>query len=311
MTGYILTCKGETWQLPHLLSWEITRTDGESCDAAQVEFLYEPSRLQVLKEAVRLRLTEDEKTVYFGVVDEVEAKSGQEGRRVTLCSRGLQALLMDNELSATRFELLQPEDAIRHFVLPFGVENIRKKSMPPVYRFALETGNTAWQAIRGFCRHSGGYYPRFSADGTLLFEAEEGATRTLSAGQKVLDAEVRLCRYGLISRQVIMSAAYEQVETAENDPLKQKGVFCQKVTLKQGDFLKADWRTASQRLFESARQAVKITVVLAGDYKALPGDTVQADLPQCGVVGRFYLESITRSASKTGTRTTLTLEGEL
>lgn len=311
MTGFLITAQGETWQLPKLLSWRITRTDGESADEAQVTFLYEPARIQVLKGATRLRLTED-KTVFFGVVDEITAKTGQEGRIVTLCSRSLQALLMDNELQAARYETLQAEDAIRQFVTPFGVERVRKISMPAVHRFAVETGNTAWQALRGFCRHSGqGYAPCFSADGELLFSPEKEERRSLDAQNKVLQAEVRLCRYGVSSKHIIVSAGYQQVELCESQALMDKGIRSQRVTLKQNTWLKADWRTAEQRLREDADRAVRITVELQGDYTALPGDWVQADLPACGVVGCFRLCSITRSQSNAGRRTSLTLKGEL
>lgn len=310
MTGFLTTLQGETWQLPELTSWQITRTDGDSCDGAQVEFLFEPARLEVLKDALRLRLTEGGRTVYFGIVDEVCAQSGKEGRRVTLLSRGLQALLMDNELTASRFTSLALEDALRLFVTPFGVEKIRQRSFAPVENFAVETGNTAWQALRGFCRHSDGSYPRFSADGTLLFEAEKAAVRSLTEEDLLLDAEFNLCRFGLFSRQIIASAAGKETIVAENSRLMEKGVGCQKVRLQQGDALKADWRTAEQRLEESARQALRVTVTLAGDYEALPGDTVLADLPRSGVQGKFTLKSITRWTSSRGTRTRLTLEGE-
>ena len=55
MTGYLVTCSGEIWQLPPLFSWKLERTDGDPCDSAEVSFLYEPQRLDVLKKAVRIQ----------------------------------------------------------------------------------------------------------------------------------------------------------------------------------------------------------------------------------------------------------------
>lgn len=311
MTGYLLTCDHETWQLPKLLQWEVERTDGESCDACQIRFLYEPERLEQLKKAVRLRLVEEGKTVFFGVVDEVSVTCNEKGRVVTLCSRGLQALLMDNQLTAQRFETLQIEDAINKFVLPFGVEKIRRKSLPPVRNFATETGNTAWQALRGFCRHSCGAFPRFTADGTLLFEAEEGAQRPLSVQNKVLRAELSVCRYGLVSRQIIVTAAEPEAEVQENPHLMELGVSCQKVNLQQGTALKADWQTARQRLLSSAREALQLTLLLAENFTAIPGDRVAVELPTYGLSGNYLLRSVSYTGSAEGTSTKLVLEGEL
>lgn len=309
MRAYLTTCTGEEWELPTLFSWQFTRTDGESCDEAQLDFPYEPERLSVLKSATRLRLVEGNETCYYGVVDEFSVLINPEGRRVRLCSRGLQALLMDNELRAAEFTRLQWQDAVAQFCVPFGVIRVEGCDLPPVERFALETGQTAWQALRGFVRHSAGYCPRFSVDGKLLLTPAAGTKRTLTPSDGVIRAEYRHCRYGVISRQIVVSAGYMDVETGENEDFLLRGGSCQKVTLRQGKTLKADWRTAIQRLRDAAAGEFTLHVTLSGDFTAQPGDRVRAELSAWGIGEEFTLESVTRSLSAQGRRTVLRLKG--
>ena len=173
----------------------------------------------------------------------------------------------------------------------------------------METGNTAWQALRGFCRHSAGVYPRFSADGTLLFDPESTTTRRLHSNCGVLHAELRRCIYGVITRQIVVSSGYEDVETAEQDDFLARGGNCQKVSMRVGPAKKADWRTAAQRVSESAKKEFLLTVTVAGDFTALPGDTISVELDGAGFFGNFLLRTVKTELSAAGRRTTLTMEG--
>lgn len=309
MTGYITTCTGELWQLPSLKSWQVTHTDGSVCSCAEVEFLLEPKRLPQLEQAVRLRLEEQGKTLFFGVVDELCAKSGKEGHLATLSCRGMQALLMDNELRATEYAKLSFTDAVANFVTPFGVELAEGRELPNLSNFAVETATTPWQALRGYCRHSGGILPRFTRGGKLLFSAEGTAHRCLSEKNGVLEAELCLCRYGLIAEQLIVTAGKQTVEQERDETLLAAGVKTQKVTMKQGKTLKADWRSARQRMEDAKRQARILTVTLSGYQELEPGDRVTADLNKLGLAGEFTVQSVCHSADSMGKRTKLILEG--
>lgn len=307
MTGFLTTYDGSLWQLPPLLAWEILRTDGDGCDSATVRFVYEPKRLSVLQAGARLRLEEDGVTRFFGVVDECTVNCGEGGRLVTLSCRSLQALLTDNELRAARFSVITLADALEQFVVPFGITRIAPAELPDVPQFAVETGNTAWQALRGFCRHSGGAMPRFAADGTLIFGAEAGKTVDLG-GCAVKSAELRRCVYGLIGRQIIVSSGYEDVELAQEDAVLARG-GCQKVSMRVGRTLKADWRTARQRVQESKKEELALTLTLAGDVSALPGDTAALSLDGFGIRGRFLIRRVKTELSAGGRQTILTMEG--
>lgn len=309
MTGYITTCTGEVWQLPALKAWQVTHTDGSACSCAEAEFLLEPKRLPQLEQAVRLRLEEKGRTVFFGVVDEMTAKCGKEGHLASLSCRGMQALLMDNELCATEFSRLSFADAMAKFVTPFGVELGESRPLPTVTNFSVETAMTPWQALRGYCRHAAQLFPRVSRGGKLLLSAESGLHRRLSKESGVVEAELCLCRYGLISRQLIVTAGKQTVEEERDEALAAFGVSTQKVTMKQGKTLKADWRTARQRMEDAGRQGKLLAVTLSGYQEAEPGDTITADLEKLGVKEDFTVQSVCHRGDASGTYTKIIMEG--
>ena len=310
MTGYLISASGERWVLPVLLQWEITRTDGEPCGSAEIRFRFEPARLDVLKSAVRFYLEEDGKRAFTGVVDEFSAVCGADGRLVTLTGRSLAGLLMDSELRAAQYEVLTLEDAIRLFVLPCGVERVEADAMQPVEHFSTQTGTTCWQAICGYCRHAANVQPRFLADGTLLLKAERGAVWKLGDENGWTEAEYRFCRCGIIGQQVI-TAAGNDLETAENAALVSLGGGCRKVTLRQSPTMRATWKSARQRVEESLRGALTLTVTVPGFSAAEPGDTVEVSLDGAGITGSFRLRSRTDRCGRNGRQTVLELEGAL
>jgi len=311
MTGAVLTYGGETWRLPPLISWDLRRTDGDPCDSASVTFPYEPARLEILKQAVRLRLTENGKTVFFGVVDEFTAEAGTGGRTVALSARSLAALLMDNQLRAAEFPVFQLSDALDRFVRPWGVTRVEAGVLPPVRNFAVETGTTCWQALCGFCRHSADLRPRFSADGTLMLKTPSPSYWELSGSAGVERAVFRHKRYGVISRQVLVDSRHQSAETADYAAFSAMGGSAQKVNLQRGKTTRATWRTAKQRIDDSARGAVTVTVTLPGPVAAEPGDRIRVDLPEAGIAGTFTLAE-TRDRCDGGKRTgTLELEGTI
>lgn len=311
MTGAVVTCGGETWRLPPLTFWDLRRTDGDPCDSAAVTFLYEPKRLDVLKQATRLRLTEDGRTVFFGVVDEFTAAAGDGGRTVTLSARSPAALLMDNQLRAAEFSVLQLSDVLARFVRPWGIDRVEAGTLPAVRDFSVETGTTCWQALCGFCRHSAGLRPRFSADGTLILKPAEPSLWRLDQTAGVERISFRQKRYGVLSRQILVDGRRQTAQTAENTAFAAMGGSAQKVGLLQGKTTRATWRTADQRIEDSARGAVTVTAVLPGPCRAEPGDRVQVDLPQAGISGTFTLTEFADRCDGGKRTSTLELEGTL
>lgn len=308
MTGYVTTVSGEIWRLPELLEWEILRTDGGSCDSARVVFRYEPSRLDVLKKTVRLRLEADGKTEFFGVADEFTASVGDDGRLVELSCRGMMSLLMDSQLRAAEFSVFQQKDAVSRLVTPFGVDQVKLGNAGSVKNFSWETGTSPWQALCGYLRHANGPQARFAADGTLLLTAQTPPVWSLTDNCPYTDVQFRFRRYGVIAKQVVVTSGGGQV-TAENKKFQDLGGTTQKVAMLTGKTLKATWRTGDQRVADSMDGAVLLTVTLPQDLAAEPGDTVRANLTRAGVKGEFTLKSVKKSCTKAGRKTVLELEG--
>lgn len=306
MTAILTTAGGEKWQMPALLEWEFLRTDGSSCDSARFTFLYEPKRVEVLKKATRFQLTEDSKTVLCGVVDEFTASVGPGGRLVTVTGRGMAALLMDNELRAAEYALLQKEDALNRFARDFGVVVGPSGSFPAVRNFAVGTGLTAWKALCGFCRHSKNARPRFTADGTLLPDGGTAGQWELTANSAFRSFTLRQYRYGVISRQLMLSARSGLQEDRENAAFKALGGSAVKVGMKQDKYTPAGWRNAAQCIEDSMEEAVLLTVTMAGRQEAEPGDRVAVYWSEQGVTGTYTLRS--RRECYDGRERTCTLE---
>ena len=309
MTGYLLTCSGEIWQLPPLLSWKIERTDGDPCDSAEVAFLYEPQRLDVLKKAVRIRLVRDGKTAFFGVVDEVMPSVTAQGKTAALSARSLAALMMDTELRAAAYPVLTEQDAIAQFANSCGVDHFESGNLPPVRDFSVDTGTTCWQALCGFCRHSADIRPRMRADGTLLLKwKRESWLLDEMSGYTAL--RYRLKRYGVLAEQTVVSGK-GAAETVSNAALRAIGIAAKNVTMLQGKKTRARWRSAKQRLDDSARDSAILTVTLPGGFEAEPGDKVKVNLPSAGISGSFLLRSVCDQCAAAERSCTLELEGTL
>lgn len=308
MTGYITTANGDVWRLPAVLEWEILRTDGDGCDSARVVFHYEPARLEVLKKATRLRLEQDGTTEFFGVVDEFTAEVGKDGRLAEISARGLMALLLDSQLRGAEFASFGEKDAISRLVTPFGITKVREGGLGNLRNFSWESAATPWQVLLGYCRHVGGISPRFTADGTLVLKQEERPLWLLTDACAYTEAKLRYRRYGVIARQIVVSAG-GAAETAENKAAQELALNTQKVAVKTGKTLKASWRSGQQRIEDAMDKAAVLTVTIPGPFAGEPGDRVRVNLEKAAFTGDMQLRSVKKSCSSHGQQTVLELEG--
>ena len=229
---------------------------------------------------------------------------------MTVSARSLAALLMDSELRAASYRVLTLADALASFAHPCGVTKTETDALPAVRDFAVDTGTTCWQALCGFCRHSAGLFPRFSADGTLLVKKPSSRRWLLGETCGFTSATYRQCRSGVISHQTVVTSR-GAAETAENAAFIKIGGAARKVSMRTGNLLNAQWRTARQRVEDSLRGAVTLTVTLASGFDAQPGDTVQVELPQLGVTGDYTLRAVTDRCERGVRECELEMEGTL
>ena len=71
MKGWLLTGKGQRWELPTMLEWELDYGCATPCDSFRVVCLWDAGQEQkALADAVRFEARRGEETVFLGVVDE-------------------------------------------------------------------------------------------------------------------------------------------------------------------------------------------------------------------------------------------------
>ena len=306
MTGTIRTYTGQTVELPPLVQWRILRTDGDPCDAFAVRFVHDAALTKVLQEAVAFTAVQNGKTVFCGVVDDLEIRLDKNGLLAELTGRGMGARLLDTQVRAAEYGSAQLEDILRDYVRSCGIAQIRAESMPPVGSFVVETGYTCWQVLAGFCRHSAGIRPRFDSDGILILEREKpGKKLELKGGAVKLSYEQS--RYGVCTQQTIINTRTGQQTTAENAQVRALGGFTKNVTGRSGNKTRATWRTAQQRVEDTARQFRTVRVQLPGSFLAEPLDEVQLVLPKLGLFGVFTVAEVESACDDTGESCTLTM----
>ena len=306
MTGYLISPLAEQTALAPLISWRICLTDGSPCDSFSVRFCYDRAWLPVLQQAVRFRAEEGGKTVFFGVVDDFEITLGKNGLLCEVTGRSMAALLMDNQVRATEFVTAQLADILKNYVTPYGVTAVRADAMRPLSQFVVETGDTCWQVLCGFCRHSADIFPRFSADGTLLL-TKSSAAKEIVLSQPIVSCSYAQTRYGVLCRQVVLSQG--TASTAENAAFRALGGNCTHYCNKTGKKLRATWRDGAQRIADSRADFRVIRVALVGGFLAQPKDRVRLNVPLVGILGSFTVRSAQTQADENGVLCTLTLEG--
>nr|DAG11530.1 MAG TPA: 43 kDa tail protein [Caudoviricetes sp.] len=308
MTGYLTTIQDQVWRLPVLTAWEILRTDGESCDSFFVRFAFEAAQLTTLRQAVRFRAEEAGETVFTGIVDEFEITASDGGLVAELTGRSLGGLLLDNETRAATYLTATLSDILKQYVYPLGITRVDADQMISLHNFAVDSGDTCQTALAGFCRHAAGVTPRFLADGTLqLRKSPAVSRRKITAATEVTEAVVRMCRYGVISEQVLVHSRTGAVEAVQNEDFVALGGRARKVTLTSGDTTRAQFRTAAQRIAASNRELWTLEVTLPGAFLAEPQDTVAVTLPHLGVDQTLAVQQVCSRADQDGVRCTLTL----
>ena len=305
MTGYVQDRAGRAWALPALTAWEFQRTDGDPCGAFTVRFAADGQTAGILRQADAFRAEEDGKTVFTGVVDEAVVTLDGGGLWAEVAGRDLAARLLDNQCRAGEFLSAQLEDILARYVRPFGVTRIRADSLPAVPNFSVQTGDSAWQVLCGYCRHAADVFPRFAADGTLLLEKRPtGRNIALTMANGPAAIRLRETRYGVISQQTVLDFTRKSMETVENPGFDG---LCQRVAARSGKTLKAAWRTGAQRIADSLRERTVLEATVPGAFAAEPWDRAAVSFPELGLAGDFTVAAAETALDGDGLRTRLTL----
>ena len=177
MTGRLITCRHETWELPALLAWKVLHTGTVPCDSYSVTFLYDQSMAGPLHLAAGFLAMEGENVMLRGIVDEYTVALGKSGLTATVSGRGYAARLLDNESRPLTYQGATLQEIIRNHVTPYGIQAAETAQVRADSAYTVAAGSSQWKALEGFCRTYGGFSPRFGRDGRLLAAPEKEGKR--------------------------------------------------------------------------------------------------------------------------------------
>ena len=159
MKGYLIDKNGALTLLPEFLSWDVCHGMGEPCDWFEVSFIYYSAQLPKLQSACRFRAVHNNAVVFKGIIDEYSISIDEKGSVVTLSGRSDAALLLDNELPAQEYAQLSNSAAVSAFARAFGISSVVSGSAKTLNSFSVRTGESAWSALKRFCRYAWGTVP--------------------------------------------------------------------------------------------------------------------------------------------------------
>lgn len=309
MKGYIIDNSGVTTELPELLSWDVCHGMGEPCDWFEVSFIYYSGQLPCLRSACRFQAVHDNAVVFKGVIDEYSISIDEKGSVVTLSGRSDAALLLDNELPAQEYAEISSAFAVSNFVSPYGISGVVPGTAKTLNSFSVRTGESAWSAVKRFCRCAWDTTPFFSKDGTLILNERIGNTITVDASKDVSSIVMCQERYGIISDISIRNRVTGASYTASNAVFTALGGKCHReMTVPKTTGADAVRYTAAYQLAESQRGKKCVKLTLTKQFACFPGDRVSLAASKLGLNGVFTVMSTHCWADSLSAGTIVTLE---
>lgn len=309
MTGYLIDKNGVSTLLPEFLSWDVCHGMGEPCDWFEVSFIYYASFLPKLQSACRFKAVHNAATVFCGVVDEYSISIDENGSVVTISGRSDAARLLDNELCAQEYATLSSAQMTANFITPYGISGVVSGAAQSLNSFSVRAGESAWSAVKRFCRYAWSTTPHFAKDGTLILNERVGSTITVDAAK---DAHaVQLCdeRYGIISDITIRNRVTGASYTVENSALTALGYKSHReLTVPKTTGADAVRYTADYQITESKKNKKFVKLTLTKQFACFPGDRVALTAQKLGVNGTFRVLSTHCWADSFSAGTIVTLE---
>lgn len=199
--------------------------------------------------------------------------------------------------------------AVSAFARAFGISSVVSGSAKTLNSFSVRTGESAWSALKRFCRYAWGTVPYFTKSGTLVLNGRTGSTITVDASKDA--ASVSLCdeHYGIISDISIRNRVTGASYTVSNESFAAFGGKCHReMTVPKTTGADAARYTAEYQIAESKRGKRCVKLTLTKQFACFPGDRVQLTAAKLGVSGTFTVISSHCWADSLSAGTIVTLE---
>lgn len=315
MTGRIITCKEQLYDLPELLAWTVSYTGSVPCDCYSVSFPYQPDMAEPLRLAAGFRVIQDNQLLLQGIVDEYEISLSHNGLVASVSGRGYAARLLDNESRPITYEGATLAEIIQNHVTPYGIHCAEIASVSSNSIYTVAAGSSQWKALDNFCRTYGGFSPHFRRDGQLIAAPESNTGQHFFIGPDtpILNCSLHEDHYGVFTEVLVIDKTRNASYSVKNYDWIARGGQCRRVLYTPGQSTWAAMRYTGEYQINRSREEEKtITVRLPGAFPAFPGDIVQIDLPRLGLSGDFRVaEAENQFSASTGSTVTLTLREPL
>ncbi len=294
--AYLTYYNGERYALPDSLEWEFSYGLGVPCDAFTIKCVWEPGAETAMSAATRFQAVYKGKTVFTGVVDEYICLRDEQGSRLELSGRGMQALLLDNEALPMEYQIATAEDIVRNHVAPYAIELAGIPDLASVHGFAVGSGRSEWSVIHEFACYYGGVVPRFDRDGKLILRGwQDGETFKLSTGNALTKLSYGEKRYGMLSQVVVRDRSRGMSEIVNDEQFQARGGQCRRVVTTTGKSTSTAMRYSGQYQLRASRaERVRCEATVPGLFYAFPGQLVEVDWKGFGGNGVYRVaETIT------------------
>ena len=309
MTAYLTTARGERFQLPPLVEWEMSYGCGTPCDSFQVRCVWTCGEDEVLARAARFTACFQGETVFTGVVDECLVEWSAAGGLLTVSGRGMAALLLDNEAEGMDYEVATAADILRDHVTPYGIRVARQQQLPSVEHFSVASGSSEWAVLYQFACYHGGVTPRFDREGQLILAPWEDAQAWVVDGSvPVVRLSARDRRYGVVSEVWVRDRTRQAIEVVENRDFKDNGGQCRRIYTMPG---KSNYQAmryqGAYQLDRSGAGLLRLEAEIALPLCAWSGDLLRLERPDWGRNGVWRVAQATATMDERGYRTVLEL----
>jgi len=290
------------------LAWSVTHGLGSPCDCFELVCRYEPDMENLLKDAYRFTGVTDEATVFQGVVDETQVDINEQGMLFSVSGRGMAALLLDNEAESVTYSSCSIKTILEKHVYPWEIVDVRYQSMGYLYNFVVDSGESQWSVLSRFAGFASGIAPRFTRDGILIINDDEGEHLTLNSKSGGFDIIRRERRYGVISSVLVKNKARGTRTTVTNSEFTDRGGACRRViNVPRLTGYNAMKYTGTYQINESKKDSSQFIVTLPKLFAAAPNDIITVDIPELGEAVTMKAGEVTVWADGTGCGTEITL----